>query len=280
MGLSNQARQLPEPLRAIARKALGFPAVKRVRRWFHDTVPEVETYYVRLAGKRSLEIGGPSEFFADDGPLPVYRVLGGVDNCTFSPQTIWAEEIKAGRTFQYQPNKEPGIQFICEATDLRPIQNSTYDCILASHCLEHIANPLRALREWKRVLKEDGLLLLVLPHKEGTFDWRRPTTTLAHMIEDYRNEVGEDDLTHLPEILALHDLAKDKPGGTPEQFRQRCLENAQKRAMHHHVFDTSVALQLVDYAGFEVIRADRVKPYHIVVLCGRANGRLTTGIVV
>jgi SAM-dependent methyltransferase len=266
---AHNRKRLPGPLRAMARKVLRSRTVKRVRRWFLQPVPGFETYRAHLAGKRGLEIGGPSGFFADDGPLPVYRVLAGLDNCIFSPETIWEGEIKAGRTFEYQPKKEPGIQFICEATELKPIQNSTYDYILASHCLEHMANPLHALDEWKRVLKQDGVLLLVLPHKEGTFDWRRATTPLAHMIEDYRDEVGEDDLTHLPEILALHDLAKDKAAGSPGQFRQRCLENSLKRAMHHHVFDTPAALHLVDYAGFDVIRTDRIKPYHIVILSRR-----------
>jgi SAM-dependent methyltransferase len=229
-------------------------------------------YRTHLAGKRGVEIGGSSAFFADYGPLPVYRVLEGLDNCTFSPETIWEGKIKAGRTFRYERNKEPGVQFICEATDLRPIPNSTYDCVLASHCLEHVANPLRALEEWKRVLKDDGVLLLVLPHKEGTFDWRRPVTPLAHLIEDHRSAVGEDDLTHLPEILTLHDLAKDKPAGSPEQFRLRCTKNFQNRAIHHHVFDTFAALQMVDYAGFEVIQVHTIKPGHIVILSRRCPG--------
>ena len=248
--------RVPEPLRAVGRRVFRSRSVKNIRDWFLPTVREIRTYRSHLAGKRGMEIGGPSGFFTDDGPLPVYRVLAGLDNCTFSPQTIWEGGIKAGRSFEYQPKKEPGFQFICEAADLKPIQNSAYDCVLASHCLEHVANPMRALGEWKRVLKQDGVLVLVLPHKEGTFDWRRPTTPLAHMIEDHKNGVGEDDLTHLPEILALHDLEKDKPAGSPEQFRQRCMENVSKRAMHHHVFDTYAALQLVDYAGFGVVRVD------------------------
>jgi len=60
-------------------------------------------------------------------------------------------------------------------------------------------------------------------------------------MTDYANNVGEDDLTHLPEILALHDLSRDEAAGTPEQFHQRCLDNISKRAIHHHVFDTHTA---------------------------------------
>ena len=108
--------------------------------------------------------------------------------------------------------------------------------------------------------------MLILPHKDGTFDWRRPTTPLAHMIGDYENTTGEEDLTHLPEILELHDLAKDEAAGTKEQFRRRCLANHTNRAMHHHVFDTMAALAIVNYANLRVLRVDNLKPFHIIIL--------------
>jgi SAM-dependent methyltransferase len=171
--------------------------------------------------------------------------------------------------FAYHRRKTPGIQFIADTVDLGPIPDGKYDCVLASHCLEHVANPLLALSEWKRVLKADGLLVLVLPHKDGTFDWRRPTTGLAHLIEDYRRHTTEDDLTHVPEILRLHDLSKDTPAGSPEDFRRRCLNNYATRAMHHHVFDTRAAISTIDHAGFQVMRVDHLKPCHIFILAKR-----------
>jgi hypothetical protein len=115
-------------------------------------------------------------------------------------------------------------------------------------------------------LKKNGLLLLILPHKDGTFDWRRPTTTLAHMIEDYERGVGEDDLTHLQEVLQLHDLSRDPDAGRKEEFRIRCEENRIHRAMHHHVFDTMTAVATVSYAGFRILRVDNLLPFHIIIL--------------
>jgi SAM-dependent methyltransferase len=135
-----------------------------------------------------------------------------------------------------------------------------------------VANPLRALQECRRVLTPQGALLLVLPHKDGTFDWRRPTTTLEHMMTDYANNVGEDDLTHLPEILALHDLSRDEAAGTPEQFHQRCLDNITKRAIHHHVFDTHTALALLDRGSFQISQVSTLRPYHIMILARRSEG--------
>lgn len=254
-----------------ARKVVHSQTGKYIRRHFAPALPSIGEYRTRLRGMQGLEIGGPSEIFTPDGPIPIYDVLGSLDNCLYSAQTIWAGSIEEGATYRYHPGKCPGNQIICEATRLI-VSDSTYDCVLVSHCLEHLANPLLGLSEWSRVLKEDGVLLLIVPHKDGTFDWRRPTSTLAHMVADYENGVGEDDLTHLPEVLALHDLERDKLAGTKEQFRDRCLANPARRAMHHHVFDTMTALQLVDRAGFAIVRVDHLRPFHIIILATHTSG--------
>jgi hypothetical protein len=263
--------QIVKATRAAARRILGPRLIALVRRPFRPKLRSVAEYRSALQSKRGLEIGGPSPMLADAGPIPIYGVLGSLDNCLYSGSTIWTGEVKEGNTFLYHSGKKPGAQIICDATDLHPIKDASYESVLASHCLEHIANPLRALAEWKRVMKDDGLLLLILPHKDGTFDWRRPTTTLAHMIEDYENAMGEEDLTHLPEILELHDLSKDEAAGTKEQFRQRCLANHINRAMHHHVFDTRSAVAIVNHVGLKILRVDDLKPFHIIILASRTD---------
>ena len=263
--------------RRVARGILGPRLTARVRQEFRRRLGFTADYRSQLQSRIGVEIGGPSALLAPDGSLPIYDVLGSLDNCLYSGNTIWTGEVREGNTFLYDPRKEPGAQIICDATDLRPIGDSTYECVLACHCLEHVANPFRALAEWKRVLKDDGLLLLILPHKDGTFDWRRPTTPLSHMIEDYENAVGEEDLTHLAEILELHDLSKDEPAGTKEHFYRRCLSNHSNRAMHHHVFDTMAALSMVNHAGLRILRVDNLKPFHIIILAARTNQTVDNG---
>jgi SAM-dependent methyltransferase len=255
------------------KKLFGGRSMSFLRKCLHRNVPDLNEYRNLLSGKKALEIGGPSGLFSDSGCLPIYSVFASADNCLFSDRTIWTGEVADGRTFRYHPAKSPGLQLFFDGTDLQQIPNSNYQVILASHCLEHIANPLRALYEWKRVLTLDGLLLLILPHKDGTFDWRRPTTQLDHMIHDHETNVSEDDLTHVSEIFELHDLKKDPGAGSVEQFKQRCLDNKHARAMHHHVFETSSAAALVDHAGFQLVRVAAVKPFHIIILAARCNGQ-------
>src|SRR6266568_1084166 len=269
--LHESVLQIKRAVRVAALHTLGPRLTALVRRPSHAKLDPVDEYRSHLRLRRGLEIGGPSELMKDEGPMPIYGILGSLDNCSYSGSTIWTGEVREGDGFLYHRAKQAGRQIISDATDLRTIPDSSYECVLACHCLEHIANPLRALAEWKRVLKDEGLLLLILPHKDGTFDWRRPTTTLAHMIEDYENAVGEEDLTHVPEILELHDLSRDEGAGTREQFRQRCLANHVHRALHHHVFDTMAALAMVNCAGLQIVRVDNLKPLHIIILASRTN---------
>lgn len=220
-----------------------------------------------VGGKSGLEVGGPSEVFQGRrGILPLYPVVGSLDNCNFAASTVWQAAHVEGATFVFEPGRAPGRQFIAEASDLSAIPSARYDFVLSSHALEHCANGLKALGEWLRVLKEGGALVLLLPHREGTFDHRRPITPLEHFEADVRAGVGEDDMTHHDEILALHDLSLDPGGGTPEQFRERSARNLENRCFHHHVFDTGSALRLLDHAGVQLLAVETMAPFHIIAV--------------
>ncbi|HMC56895.1 MAG TPA: methyltransferase domain-containing protein [Gemmatimonadaceae bacterium] len=218
-----------------------------------------------VRGRVGLEIGGPSPLFARGGMLPVYPLAERVDNVNFARQTIWEGTITAGDSFHYHPGKAPGRQYIAEGAELAGVPAAAYDFVLSSHMLEHTANPLRALDSWSRLLKPGGALLLVVPHRDGTFDHRRPVTSLAHLVQDLERNTGEDDLTHLDEILELHDLTRD-PGARTADFAARARRNPELRSMHHHVFDTSLIVAAATHAGFDVREAEPLEPYHVVVL--------------
>ncbi len=144
-----------------------------------------------------LEIGGPSFVFHDHGMLPLYRHATRVDNCNFSEDSQTNGHVPQGKTFKYHKKREPGLTIICEAAELAPIADSSYDFILASHSLEHCANPIKALGQWRRVAGPDAPCVIVLPHYRHTFDHRRRPTPLSHLIEDFDRNTGEDDLRKL-----------------------------------------------------------------------------------
>lgn len=240
-------------LRGVVKRITGRRGRLLVRRLMPRRWPAAAEYRAHLKGRRAVEIGGPSDLLGRAGPLPVYSCFRTIDNCNYASKTLWHSEAVKYRQV-----------LICEGTAL-PVRYCSYSCIIASHCLEHIANPFKALVEWRRVLGDGGLLLLILPHRDRTFDWRRPVTTLEHMRQDFQCDTPETDLSHSEEVLALHDLSRDPPAGTPEQFKTRCLRNSEFRAIHHHVFVPESATLLVREAGFSIVRED-VQDSNIIIL--------------
>ena len=214
-------------------------------------------------GKKGIEIGGPSPVFLDE--IPIYRMVRSLDGCNFSNQTIWEGEIIEGENYNYFKDKR-GYQYICEANNLQAIPNESYDFLIASHCLEHCANTLLTIREWLRVVKKGGTIMLILPDKRYTFDHQRPVTNFEHLVDDLNKGIDETDLTHLSEILKLHDLTMDQPAGTKEKFKKRSLNNYENRCLHHHIFDFELLEKI--YYHFEIKIADRlfVKPYHQIII--------------
>jgi len=212
--------------------------------------------------KKGLEVGGPSPIFSAE--LPIYTVIESLDGCNFSTDTIWEGSIKEGLFYNYFQNKI-GYQFISEASNLDKIETNKYDFLLASHCLEHCANPLKTMKEWLRVIKPKGTILLILPEKNHTFDHKRPISSFDHLIADYNNNIDENDLTHLKEILSLHDLSLDPAAGDINNFKHRSLENFQNRCLHHHVFDFKLLNQIFDYFKIKVKYEKFISPYHQII---------------
>ena len=222
-----------------------------------------DRYLPYISGKGGLEIGGPSGLFRRGKTLPIYQEIGSLDNCDFSNSTVWA---KHTRTFLFNSRKAPGNTLFCDGSALVDVPDSNYDILLSCHNLEHFANPVKALKEWQRVLKPNGALVLVLPDYRKTFDHLRTPTRVDHMFDDFDQEIDENDLTHLPEILEKHDLKRDLAAGSREDFQKRSLNNFSNRCLHHHVFDEKNSRELLTKAGFQVLAVDLAAPFHICLL--------------
>lgn len=249
-------------------KIKGLYGIKRfiLKKYFVEkpkTIKDFNVYKKYFKAKNGIEIGGFSQIFNNE--IPIYPIVKNVDGCNFSSQTVWEGQVKEGNNYNFFDSKK-GYQYICEASDLNRIPSEKYDFIVSSHCLEHCANTLKTVNEWLRVIKKGGVILLVLPDKRYTFDRNRPVTKFIHLLDDYTNEVNENDLTHLPEILESHDLSLDEAAGSINQFKKRSLDNCNNRCLHHHVFDFELLKQLFEYNNVKTAHTTFVKPYHQIIL--------------
>jgi SAM-dependent methyltransferase len=225
----------------------------------HRPVREFERVASYIEGKCGLEIGGPSQIFQGSSMVPIYRHVVSLDNCNFAAETVWEGHIEEG-AFSVD-GKIVGRQYICEAIDVGDrLANSSYDFVVSSNCLEHVANPLKAIASWLKVLKPGGLLLLVVPNKRHNFDRLRPDTSFDHMLADYTADVGEDDNHHFSEIINLTDLrvVPKRLIMDREDLARQTLNGHNNRQNHHHVFSLETTRQICAYFGLEVFLAEDV----------------------
>ena len=63
--------------------------------------------------------------------------------------------------------KKNGLEVYEMAFDLLPFAEASFDSILLDNVLEHIANPVPLIKEIKRVLRLDGLVVIGVPGLRG-----------------------------------------------------------------------------------------------------------------
>ena len=83
--------------------------------------------------------------------------------------------------------------------DALPLADDSQDFVLSSHVIEHFFDPIRALKEWLRVVRSGGFIFVIAPHKERTFDRDRPRTPLAELLARHEGRIAPpavDDHTH------------------------------------------------------------------------------------
>jgi SAM-dependent methyltransferase len=76
------------------------------------------------------------------------------------------------------------IDIVADGAEL-PIKNSSQDFVINSHVIEHLHNPVKALLEWDRVVKTNGIIFMIIPHKDRNYDKHRSVTYLQHIMNDY-----------------------------------------------------------------------------------------------
>lgn len=80
------------------------------------------------------------------------------------------------------------------------VQDKKFDYVIAAHVIEHIPDMVLWLQEVAAVLKDGGVLSLVIPDKRFTFDIQRNETTISEMIGRYVDGIQK------PSAATIHDF--------------------------------------------------------------------------
>lgn len=119
---------------------------------------------------------------------------------------------------------------------LTQFADGQFDFVVINHVMEHLSNPIKAVREVFRITKPGGCTIIAIPDKEYTFDRHRSLTPFEHLQRDYADDVRESDDTHYLDFL--RSAAPHVFKGSPDDLAHH-VERARTRREHAHVWTSA-----------------------------------------
>lgn len=150
---------------------------------------------------------------------------------------------------------KPDVVANLDSDRLASIADSSQDFVIASHVLEHLANPLAMLVDIHRVMCPGALLVLLIPDRHKTFDRDRAPTPVSHLIDEYYEDVREVDDAHILDFLIGTRETRSEDGALNESTFEVTPEEIglhRRRSVHAHVWDADEFVQLMEVAANEL----------------------------
>ncbi len=198
--------------------------------------------------------------------LPYFKdscgiVIGGSLPSQFNQFLGYSRKVVNVDVVDNYPGSSLRVDYLTDAANLHFAGDGDFDFVCSCHVLEHLANPLKAIYEWMRVIKQEGIIYCATPDKRFTFDHLRKRTTLDHIVSDFQNNVGHNDLTHLNDVLLNYDYAlaqvtkQDVLRMVTDYYSSVKNGGTALYQPHHHVFVKDDLVALFKYAKLEVFFA-------------------------
>jgi hypothetical protein len=131
------------------------------------------------------------------------------------------------------------------------IPDSSLDAVIACHVIEHLANPIAALRECERVLRHRGRLVLVVPDRNLTFDSVRQPTPLAYVLAKFHQDVRQVNDEEIRDFCSaiyyqppIHPAAV-REWHNPQRLDAERLELHRRRSIHVHCWSAEEFASLI-----------------------------------
>jgi len=206
-----------------------------------------------LYGLNGIEIGASRRDFGLRTQKGSYANVDIIDAETRAKEKGWSESRL--------------VNILSPGDDL-PFKDEVFDYVFNSHVLEHIFDPIKAVEEWLRVVKKGGIIFMVIPHKERTFDKNRDLSPYQELIErndqkisftDYVQRTKDNKLKFESETDQDHHILI-KNGEVPDGWiRYKTYD------YRHHwtVWDTRSFLELCEKRNWNVLEYQDVAGYDL-----------------
>lgn len=170
---------------------------------------------------------------------------------------------------------DPHLNLNVDVDRLSAIEDASFDAVIASHVIEHLANPLRALQEFHRVLRPGGRLVLIVPDRTRTFDRVREPTTLRHLLDEHACNVADVSKEHIREFCqAIYSQPPIHPPEVREWYNPATLDSdglalMRRRSIHVHCWTPEEFAVLITGAITRNLMTWQIADSYFFEDCGR-----------
>lgn len=113
--------------------------------------------------------------YADGRGMPLLNIGAGTSSSALFGSTLYGDVNVDLCGRDDVPHGTPGVVTQADAHDLSDFEDGSFGAVLASHVLEHLDDPMRALNEWLRVVGGDPrALFVVVPSWWAPHTWLHP----------------------------------------------------------------------------------------------------------
>ncbi len=221
--------------------------LKKINAKTHFIFPESKLVHEYLDGLNGIEIGASSH-----NPFGLEKT-GKYQNVDYSADfgDLWQGE------FAVKPAR---VDVVALGDDL-PFEDNSLDYVLSSHVIEHFFDPIKTIKEWLRVVHKGGYVVMIIPHKDKTFDKFRPITRKEELIQRHQGLLKPDDYAFIndenlknAEYLPADFIIRQNEKTLPNNYS--ALDKNIKTSIHHYcVWDFESFLELCEEMEWNIVKA-------------------------
>lgn len=202
-----------------------------------------------------LEIGPGSEPFPvspDADVVYVDKRVGGRDE-------TWPELVGTPR------GPETDVDLDVDRDGLAEFADASFDVAIASHVVEHLADPVRLIVELGRVVRTGGVVVLVVPDRRQTFDRLRASTPARHVLDEHAagvDEVSDDHIRDFCESIWRQPAFHPEPVRSwhdPAGLDDERLDLHRRRSIHVHCWTADEFVSLLAAMDVEGLASFRLR---------------------
>ena len=135
---------------------------------------------------------------------------------------------------------------------LNGLVDGSYDFVILSHVLEHVADPIAVLSEVFRVLRAGGRAVIAIPDKRYTFDRDRAVSVFDDLLAAHKRGIQRvEDERYLDFLIALYPTLVEQGG---EALRD-AFTSVRERREHAQVWDSAAFTHFL-YRAMEELGID------------------------